>query len=300
MKKGNRYHKRKRITSDTRASLTVEAALVLPIFLFFFLTFLYFIQIFTVQEHIQEVITKKGLSAAKTAYIYDDFLTAEDAINFDGTLLGEEFDIRIEDLTRAAFHSTFMKFITKKDLDTALINNSCILDGFDSGISFYDTEILDKDDCIDIIVSYRIRLPIPFFALDDMRMVQRVRLRGWTGHQVPAKYTTVEERDKTDDTIVYITETGSVFHRTRECSHLNLSIKVIVEIPTYQRNNSGGKYYPCEACCQGKSEAASSYYITSFGDRYHTSRSCSKLKRSVREIPLSEAGDRSPCKRCGQ
>lgn len=292
-------HKQK-IADKTRGSLTVEAALVMPIFLYGILAFLYFIQIFTVQEHIQEVITKKGLNIAKTAYLYGDFTDWKEAQYFDHSLFEDDLDIDLSDLGRSAYSATLLKALTKKDLDIELINQSCILEGFDSGISFFDTEIMDEEDCVDIIVGYRIRLPIPYFGLDDMRMVQRVRLRGWTGHQVPAKYSVVEEETKTEDSIVYITDTGSVYHLRRECSHLSLSIKEIEGIPTIQRNNSGGKYHPCEACCKIQNDPKAIYYITSFGDRYHTSKSCSKLKRTIKEVPLSEVGGYSPCKRCGK
>ena len=58
------------------------------------------------------------------------------------------------------------------------------------------------------------------------------------------------------------------------------------------RNESGGKYYPCELC--GKKVSGMGVYITNYGSKYHTSMSCGGLKRKIYAVPISEtAGERS-------
>ena len=102
-----------------------------------------------------------------------------------------------------------------------------------------------------------------------------------------------------EETIVYITEDSRVYHRNRNCSHIMLSIRETTsgEV-TSLRNNSGGKYKPCESCHSSLSDER--LYITTDGDRYHNSITCSGLKRTVRAVRLSEVGDRRPCSRCGR
>ena len=151
-----------------------------------------------------------------------------------------------------------------------------------------------------MIVRYQVRIPIALFGLDEMNMIQRVRLRGWTGHQLPANYTVEENGEEQEDTIVYITETGSVYHVDRNCSHIKLSVTSVIGLPTALRNDSGAKFYPCEACCNGAESDMATYYITSDGTRYHNRNDCSKIKRTVKEVKLSEVSDRSICKRCGR
>ena len=175
-----------RIKGGNKASLTVEAAFVLPLFIFFMIAFLYFIQLMNVQEHIQESITKTGLSLARLAYVYDDFLDAEEAKNADVTLFGEEYDINLKELSGIVLGETVVKTLVMKELDTDEINHSCIKGGFRE-ISFYYSSILEEEDCIDIVARYYVRIPVWFFGLEDMRLIQRVRVRGWTGHQVPAR-----------------------------------------------------------------------------------------------------------------
>ncbi|NLJ96678.1 MAG: pilus assembly protein [Clostridiales bacterium] len=279
------------------ASLTIEASLVLPIFLFFYMMFICFIQIFLVQEVLQEAITEAGLSMSRAAYIFSDFRDVTDIEEFDSSLLEENIKEALSELAKSTINSLIIKYSVANKLDINIIDNSCIVGGLE-GIRFDGSQVM-QGDRIDIIIRYRIRIPINFFGLKHFDMIQRVNLRGWTGHQLPALYKVTEEDDGEDKTSVYITETGTVYHLSKTCSHIKLSIETIDEKPTWQRNKNGGKYYPCESCC-ADDLGASSYYITSYGDRYHSNRDCSGIKRTVKEVSLDKVGSRTSCKRCGK
>ncbi len=277
------------------ASLTVEAALVLPLFLFAMIALLYFIQIFLLQEHIQAAITKMGLSMAKTAYLYDDFKENTTALDFDETIFEERADLGLTDFVTSLIDASILKQYAKKYLNTEGINQSFIINGLE-GVSFHAVELGHDNEWIDIQVHYRIRLPLRLFVIRDMTMLQRIRVRAWTGLTVAATYRKEEGEDQTD--LVYVSETGTVYHRTDSCSHIRLSIRAVHGIPRDLRNDQGAKYYPCESCAKGVLDELGSYYITSDGNRYHTRRDCSRIKRNVRTIAVSEVGSRSPCKRC--
>lgn len=279
-----------------KASLTVEAAFVVPIFLYFMIAFLSFIQIFILQEEIQSGITKMGLSLSRTAYILEDFEQTADAENFDEKIFGMDYDIGLADMAKATVDGSLLRLYAENYLDTKKIDNSCVLNGY-KGLNFFDSKAKDDNGCIDIVVSYKVRLPIPLFHLNDILLRQRVKVRGWTGYQIPAAYSTVRG-DASDDPIVYITETGSVYHTNQNCSHIKLSVTKVIGIPSERRNDGGGKYYPCEACCNGSESPAATYYITSDGTRYHTRSDCPKIKRTVTEVHLSQVQGRSQCKRC--
>ncbi len=280
-----------------QASLTVEAALVMPLFLFAILSLLYFIQIITVQEFIQSAITKMGINMAKTAYVYEDFAGMEEVLDFDATIFGAEIEINLGDFAKSMIDQTILKRYGREYLDVDRINRSCIREGFD-GISFSGSKILQEEDAIDIVVRYRMAIPVKLFAIGDMQLIQRVRVRAWTGHQVASTYEQ-EEEENSQEEVVYITETGKVYHLNAACSHIRLSVSAVSGIPTAQRNDSGGKYYPCEKCCDGEHSPYATYYITSDGTRYHSRRDCSRIKRNVKEIPRAKAGNRLACKRCG-
>lgn len=275
------------------ASLTVEASLVLPIFLYFMIAFLYFIQIFTVQEKLQSTITKMGLNLSRAAYFFQDFPDINEALSIDKTIFSGELDLGISDIADSIISGSSLKLYAKKYLDNNWVNRS-VKGGFD-GIDFSYSSISNEEGCIDIVVKYKVKIPIKIFTLKDMTMLQRVRVRTWTGYQIEPVYGAEKVDGKT---YVYITETGYVYHKSMECSHLKLSIKEVNGIPVFLRNNNGAKYHRCEECCKGKLDPDTVYYITSFGNRYHRMKTCSGLKRSIKKIPVSEVGSRKPCSRC--
>lgn len=127
---------------------------------------------------------------------------------------------------------------------------------------------------------------------------------GWTQGSITYPYTgrsMVPQETEAENTeqMVYITATGSVYHKSRECSSLRPSVrKVNRSFVESGRNNSGAIYYPCERCIEGDT-ALGDVYITDYGNRYHEDATCPGLKRTIREIPLSEVKDRRACKKCG-
>lgn len=286
------------VKNKIKASLTVEASLVLPLFLFFIMAFLYFVQIIILQESLQEAITETGFNIARASYIYTDFHDVHEAEDFDSSLLDEGIRVAFNDIYHAASGNGLIKYAVKDKLNLDKFNKSCIVGGFD-GIDFGDSKILQDNDDIDIVARYRIKIPIHIFDLFDMDMVQRVKLRGWNGYNIDPLYTIGEDDGDGNERMVYITETGTVYHFDRNCSHLSLSVSAINTIPTYHRNKNGGKYYPCEYCIKGEHSESGTYYITSYGDRYHINKDCPKIKRTIRQIPISQVGERTPCKRCG-
>lgn len=122
-----------------------------------------------------------------------------------------------------------------------------------------------------------------------------VRAHAWTGREYEKGGQEAEE----DEEMVYVTETGRVYHRSLNCSYINLSVKSIPGSSiASKRNSSGGKYYACESCSAGQSPAGI-VYVTSSGTRYHNDPDCSALKRTVSLVPLSQCSGKSPCSRCG-
>lgn len=235
-----------------------------------------------------------GMDLSKAAYIYQDFASEDEVKNFDFSIFDSEFEIKPGDMTDKLAGIALLKFYARQFLDNRVIK-SCIAGGFD-GISFYGSDLLDSENDIDIIVSYKIKLPVKLFIIDEMLLMQRVRMRKWTGLGLQAP-NSIHNDD--DESIVYVTETGTVYHTKKTCSHISLSVRAVSGIPVDLRNESGARYYPCELCCKEPTDDGV-YYITSDGTRYHAVRNCSRIKRTVKEIKLSEVGNRTLCKRCAK
>lgn len=138
----------------------------------------------------------------------------------------------------------------------------------------------------------------PFYipsALGGINIQCVGKVRAWNGRS--------EGDDSSDDgkhTYVYITETGSVYHTSTECTHLNLSIKAVSQGEIGRlRNQNKGRYHACEKCI-GNSQRSDTVYITDEGDRFHNSINCSGLKRTVKMVDIEDISNMRECSRCRQ
>lgn len=129
----------------------------------------------------------------------------------------------------------------------------------------------------------------------QLHVYQNVRISSYVGRSMAS--------GQADNNIeyVYIAENASVYHRKIDCTYLKLGIQSVSGKQVEQlRNQSGGKYKACESCTKGGE--ASDYqmvYITPYGARFHCSKDCSGLRRSVRKVALSSVAALPPCSKCG-
>ena len=154
---------------------------------------------------------------------------------------------------------------------------------------------VDRDVWIDISQPMMFQ---PLYLPDNVFPVMvwvRGRARSWVGRDAAAAASAGEQAA---ETYVYLTEHASVYHTSSSCSHLDLSIHPADSNQlAFLRNEYGAKYKPCEKCA-AYGTASGTVYITDDGDRYHTSLSCSGLKRTVRMVGISEADGLQECSRC--
>lgn len=152
--------------------------------------------------------------------------------------------------------------------------------------------VTETENDIEVPSVYTYRFPVSIVPLPPVVMTNHVRVHPWTGYRGSNENIEAEE-------MVYVTETGSVYHLSADCTYLDLSIrqKDGSEVGSL-RNRYGERYHACESCSEG-APPGSIVYVTDSGNRYHNSASCSRLKRTVRLIKKSEAGSRHACSRCG-
>lgn len=132
-------------------------------------------------------------------------------------------------------------------------------------------------------------VPLPTVWLHNV-----VRVHAWTGAKEEISGSAEEA-----EPMVYMTETGSVYHSSLGCSYLNLSVnQVSARQAASMKNDYGETYTACETCSRGQAPAGS-VYITRKGSHYHNSETCSGLKRTVRLVKKSDVGACHACSRCG-
>lgn len=258
-------------------SMTVEAAIVLPMFLFLFLSLFSFMEILRIQSNMLISLREIGKEMCVYGYAYDKL--GNEAIE-NGVIPG------------ILFGEMYVKEQVVKDIGEEEINASPIVDGVD-GISFVTSSIMSNEkDIVDLRAIYYVQPDFSFVYSPKYLVCSRFYGRAWTGYDVT---TAPQKEDK--QTYVYITETGEVYHKTLDCRSLKVIIQAIFPSDLENRRNEyGEKYKACERCAAGNEPLL--LYITADGDRYHYEKSCSGLKRTIYTVPLSEVGNRTPCRRC--
>ena len=165
-----------------------------------------------------------------------------------------------------------------------------------SGISFLRSAFSEGDGVIDLIASYEIQPLLRLMPFTAFPAEARYYGHAWTGYRIPG---TEEAEEKEEDETVYITEKGSVYHRDAGCTYLRPSVRSVGagEVSSL-RSANGAIYYRCESC---GGAPASAYYITAYGNRYHTDGKCKKISHNVISITLKEAQaqGKPPCSKCG-
>lgn len=150
-----------------------------------------------------------------------------------------------------------------------------------------------RTDTIYLRAQITYQIPISLIPLPPLHVTNSSTVHSWTGRGAAE----IEAASGTSNTMVYITENESVYHTSPACTHLELAIHQGNEDEiSSMRNAYGQKYHVCEKC--GSSGTQTTIYYTEKGNSYHNSASCSGLKRSVKMVMLSEAEHLPKCERC--
>lgn len=254
------YSRRASAFTSLRAGITVEASMAVPIFFFAVVSLLYLMEIMAVQTSVRAGLQYAGKICAQETYV----------------------------------SKAVIPFKVKSDVVRAIgperLNRS-IVTGGSSGIDCGGSAVSPVTGIGELSARYKIKIPVPLYHISVLSFEETVRIKAWTGYE-KAGFGGEKEG------IVYLTETGIVYHKDYHCTHLDLSVRMaeVTEIKKL-RNKSGGKYHACERC--GK-KTSGGVYITDTGDRYHSSVSCSGLKRTVYAVPLSEVAGKRACSKCGR
>ena len=286
---------------ELRAGMTVEASIVLPLFLFFFMNLASSIEMIRLHNNLQLALWKTGNELAVYGYALDrgvspdgeqaDGILAEE-VPADGAQPEEEQEEKWwRRLSGAVFSSIFVKAQLVHLLGQDYLDASPLRSGTDS-LMLWESEVFGTEDTIDLVVTYSVAPWTKTVGFLSFRMANRYYGHIWNGYEVSGQAHVGE--------VVYVTENGQVYHPNRDCTYLRLSVKKIGAGELYDaRNNYGKRYSACERCVRGgKTEII---YITGEGDKYHYNRDCPGLKRTVSPMLKSEAEKRyRPCSRCGK
>ncbi len=265
-REGNRENDQENNQESYKAgSLTVEAALVFPLLLFLILMILYLFQIQRLELEIREALYDAAQNIAATSY------AMELANEKTGTDLTEILELGTGEIS-----------LQKEIKDPSLLR--LILGGRAGILCTRENE--DENEVV-LKASVILRIPKLVFRSRVLMLQESVCVKKWTGY---------DPNSGSKETMVYVTEYGDVYHTDRDCTYLNPSVHAITKQELVgERSEDGSIYQRCPLC--GK-EAGAVVYITDYGEVYHSSLTCSGLKRTVYCLPEEENGKRA-CSKCG-
>lgn len=273
------FHRRSK-NRYQNASLTIEASVAFPVFLF---AVLYLLQMFTVLRA-ELSVAQAGITSAREAaafsYVAERLADGENAVAKTVLELFDQKIVRDATLT-GVFYSR---------CDEELLKQARVAQGF-SGIWVNSVEVGEKNRAE---ISYKVNPANVLTEQKNKYYVMRIVYRKWTGEGSVAK--TSKEQNET----VYMTEHGKVYHIKRDCSYIKIDIVgVWGEQIDKERNVSGARYYACEFCSPVLVKG-SQVFITEYGTRYHARSTCSAICRNAKECSLSDVKEKySVCSKCG-
>ena len=246
-----------------RGSAAVEACIALPVFLFSVFLIFQMLRLEETKAVLYEAVCETTEYLAEYTYLKKK--NPELAAVPDQVVAELKFREYLDD---KRFVDTYVK-------------------GGRAGVLFPTVTAPDEDGMVEIHYAYILNVSAPFFTQKNKLITGEMRQSAYLGDE---KRRGSKEYDW-EDCYVYVTENREVFHTTRCCSYLELSI------------HSQGKrdaliegFQPCHFCGGSAEEVV---FITEEGGRYHSTLSCSGLKRTVQRIKKSETGGLPPCSRCG-
>lgn len=245
---------------------TYEAAVLLPIFAFFVLVFMLVFRCLSFQWGLFSSVYE---SSAHIALCGDETVDEENGVQV---------------ISPMSVYVMARETVKKNNVSTQFLSHDLMF------MDFAGTDVNDRN--IDVKIGNLMPLLAgqKFFGKRGYEIGTRVCIRRWNGYDPAA--------GASDDTVVYVAENGEVYHTDLSCTYIRLSIHTGRPSQlSFIRNKSGHIYHPCEVCGDAISGVC---YYTDYGERAHSSLTCSKLKRTIQTIPLKEAvKNYRPCSKCG-
>lgn len=249
----------KRVSSVTcLGSVSVEAALVLPFFIAAVIAVMFYMQAMQVEMRVQKALYNQMMKCSGVAY----YLDVTD----------------LSDTAEQMLEAEYIRSAVVDELGKSFIDSSYIVGG-SSGIKV-DLFTEANQGYIDVKLVYYLSVPYNLFRLKPVKFVTRMKNHTWVGN--------VDENEEKEIQVGYITSNGEVYHLYKDCSYIyHYILESNQSLINTLRNNSGGKYLPCNICC--KNDVSAIVYYTKNGTRYHQRADCNNLHSNVFSIDLSMA-----------
>ena len=278
-----------------KASLTLEAAIALPVMIFTLYLLMFPIKVMNAERRLQNSMEAAAEKLSLAEYIKT---VGEGLINMDSEYM-DTVDGVVSGVEQGAAAAYVLASCDNRYLKGAMLSP--------------ETAILSEEEgedpaMITIEVLYRPDMPVRLFDLIPAEKSLVVNKRAWVGSEGGRgrdKYSENAGEDGDEefdrDRTVYLGKTSSeVYHMDPNCHYLSNRLKSIdaADIDSI-RNAGGGKYHACSSC---KPDGKGTVYYMENGTAYHGDMNCKAITAYVHTEKLGDCMDRGmrPCSYCGK
>ena len=250
-----------------KASLTLEAALALPLFLMACLSIIYLMHILTFQTSIQMQMQKYAHQINTHAYIVQN--------------------------SNTPISAPYVQYICNSGELKKLFHHVYTRHG-NVSYSLAKTAVDKQKDICNIVITYNIVIPFLPDNILTIPMIQNCQFKLFTGDPE-------QKNGSVSSKKVYLTAMGSVYHTNKYCTYLRKYSDLISKnsLQEYEKQ-SGKKLHLCRSCKKLTiTEQNPVLYISSTGNAYHYSRDCYYLTSHIYEYKYEDVKEIYPlCSRC--
>jgi len=175
-------------SEKNRGSATVEATLILPIFIFSVLVLFHGVRLRQAEAVLYEAAAETVEYMAELSYLEE-------------------------------CNSMVPRAMIGKYVDNKSLVEHYIIGGID-GVTFQGSVYLDEDGYVCLKVNYKVGINVPIIGSLSGNRSYEIRQKAYIGDSLELEKA---ENDR-DDIYVYITDNREAYHTTRACSHLDLTI----------------------------------------------------------------------------
>lgn len=264
------------------ASLTVEAALSLTLFIFFSICMMMPMEMLRTRQKVQMALETAARDLSQYGYILYRLDCGDEAV----LEKKEDWTNEIPDFlagmaVKAYLKEKIFELAGEEKLENLVISQA---------------EIMEDGENIRLTAEYRLKLPFSVLRIQGIPSVSQTVRRAWIGSD--GDRGRKEENGESGEEMVYIGSSMGRYHRLRTCHYLTNDFKAVPYDTVEEiRSHSGGKYYACSVC--GSAENGGTVYIMPNGSSYHSRTDCPSVVSYVREVLLREVKYLGACSYCG-
>lgn len=261
------------IEKQNRGYITVEASLVVPLFLFFMLAMAEIFMILIAEAHIHQALASATDYAAQHCYLEQKLLEKR-----NGTDTASDInEINIENVVDTA--------LVWKQFQTYIGEDFCVeklITGGKKGVVITVKKEKTNKKIMLVSAVYQAKVNLPLLGTYSINLSNQIKQKAFVGFS--------KEEYNNEDCYVFVTPNREAYHLRRDCTHLLLDVRrVSISLK--------GTYTPCYYCGTSKDEKY--IYIAKNGEVYHNKKDCVGLKRTVRRVKRSSVEGIGACERCG-